>query len=430
MKKTQALVPQEHTTVAQSVDVTMSGLGYTKTQRRLLYEVIRNIQPLYKGVDVKKQGGEPLNYSSFVDKVFSIPIKDILSDGNRNYAEIKESLLDMIHKLVLVKDDGKDFYVVNFVDMLHIPEGSGVVRIRMTTSFYKMMANIASGISVYDIDIIKKFPSLYTMNMYEYITRWDDKPPRVIALEELRKMTGVNEVVKDDKTKKEVINRKFPNTGDFEKCVLQVAKEQMEDPQYACAYTFDYERVTKGRKIIAYKITVYKDSKLLTEGEKRYEYKKVHDTVNLELTQPVIQKLKDIGFDYAGIRSNIAMFNACEKKAFGNFLGILSTLHSTIREKQMKKELKTTPQAYVIGALRKMLQARGIEVKADGTVITGMKKQIVEAEPGNERTEKARVKPENSPEPEQRRTTIVKQELTPDLFGAMTDFYANKMVNR
>ena len=131
MNKTQALVPQEHMTVAQSVDVTMSGLGYTKTQRRLLYEVIRNIQPLYKGVDVKKQKGEPLNYSSFVDKVFSIPIKDILSDGNHNYNEFKDSLLDMIHKLVLVKDDGKDFYVVNFVDMLHIPEGSGVVRIRM-----------------------------------------------------------------------------------------------------------------------------------------------------------------------------------------------------------------------------------------------------------------------------------------------------------
>lgn len=394
----------------------MSGLPFTKTQRRLLYEVIRNVQPLYKGVDVKKQGDRPLNYSPFIEKIYTIPIKDILSEGNHNYNEFKESLVDMVHKMVLVKDDGRDFYTVSFVDFIHIPEGSGNIRIRMTTSFYQMMANIARGISVYDIDTIKKFPSLYTMNMYEYITRWDVKPPRYISLEELRTLTGVNEVVQNETTKKQDIKRKFQNAGDFEKSVLQVAKTQMDDPQYACAYKFDYERVKKGKRIVGYNITVYKDAELLTDQEKRYDYKKTHDAVVFELSQPVIQKLKDIGFDYAGMRSNMALLRACEK-VFPNFLALLSTLHGQVREKAMKKELEKTPQAYVIGSLKKMLEMRGIEVKPDGTIITGKKKISRE-----NRRDKTGV-------PNAGKDVGTLNE-TPDLFSSMLDIYADKLVNK
>lgn len=351
--------------LAQSYELTVAGYDFTKTQKRLLYEIVKNVQSLYKGIDVRerqKAKDTKLDFVNLLGQWYIIPIKAIIGENNNNYKNLKESLEDMTKKLIRVQDDGKTFSIVTFFDKIEFPEKEGIIRVRMTMSFYESMANISRGLTVYDYAIARSFPSIYAMRMYEFIVRWDNKPPRNVPLEALRNILGVNITVKKD-GKTEIV-RKYPNVNNFEENTLKVAKKQLDDPKYGSPYRFDYARFfdRKG-KMLGYTISVYKDSKLLSEREQRYEYSRNHDSLYLELARPVFDKLKYLGFEREEIYPHLPLLKA-SVKYLPDILATLAELGGQSRESNI-----TNPKGWIIFQLRRLLEERGIYVQPDGSVI-------------------------------------------------------------
>lgn len=166
------------------------------------------------------------------------------------------------------------------------------------------------------------------MRIYEILAKWRNKEVFEISLEELRRLT-------------DTIN-KYSDTNDFKKRVLDSAKQQLDESEIT-DLRFDYSERKTGKKIIGFKIRVYKT----------------------DMSHEVKQRANQVSLYWDFSKSVIDNFKKYDLILKGKNLELVKALVNVVGEQKMSLEMdmifekaKDTPnpQAYMIKSLKNYLQ--------------------------------------------------------------------------
>ena len=315
---------------------------------RLLLRLVELAQREIKGLDFK--GGTSLGkvvVGEWGDAEIVIPVKDILSgEDDKNYAKAKTAVRNLMGKFLEYEDD-KKYRATHILNDVDVDKISGKMIIRVNRNIWNAMLDFSKGFRKYELETAVKLHGKYALRIYKLISKQEE--PISYSIADLRKMWGLTD--------------KYKKVDDFVKNTIEASKRELDE---VSPYSFEYvltaaktSEVNKGRKGRPAITSVTFFPKRLTRNDSTDAVRKmVSPSVLLdrEVSQLLINKF---GFDWAGIKANISLFDIAQKE-----FDLLLFLDK-IAPLAMRAE---SPQGYVVSALRKHLK-EDYGVLIDGSMI-------------------------------------------------------------
>lgn len=354
--------------IGQSMELTFLGGDFSVSQRRILYEVLKACQYIYKGVNVSRDKFNLLDFSNMLGTEYVIPIRSIFP-GNYSQQDAKDCVTGVAGKIFTHLNREGGIVAENLFTRAEIMPKSGSLAVEMSSVFYKYLSNIQRGITFYDYNVVKNFSSKYAMKMFEIISRGDlfRDGQRRFKVTELRRLLGVDyfDTIKDEENKnKRVLKSKYKKPAEFEREVLNVAKEQFDDPKYKSPYTFSYTRDYDDHKNLYYVIQITCIEKYLTNSDQEYRRNKVVERTLQGIHEDVLRKLQTLDWSIADLMKNANLLkNASKFIPKDEMIEIISQIYCLGRERKVDD-----PVLYMVGGLRKQLEKRNVNLNIDGTI--------------------------------------------------------------
>jgi len=161
---------------------------------------------------------------------FVFPMKEIISLTDKD-VKVIENALDELMK-TRIKYERNDRLGNPFVGSFHFAESyeinitQRIVTICLTEKCYLTLMNFIYGYSLYDLHIIRKFKSVYSMRLYEIL--YGQRNDFFLNIDDIRQMF--------------MLEDKYKSPGDMKKFVIEKAKKEMDE---LSPRTFDYECIYK-----------------------------------------------------------------------------------------------------------------------------------------------------------------------------------------
>jgi len=241
-----------------------------------------------------------------------------LADGYKDYTEAKIELNP------------------NRIERPKILKYESSVVFRLHPSVYSALLDFSKGYRKYELRTAMMLKSTYSMRFYELLS--GQKDPITYKIEKLKSMFNVED--------------KYKLTADFIRKTIDVAKKELDQK---CPYSFNYKVNKVGVKI--HSVTLY-PVYIPTNRDDDLEDKELRKQVSLrwDFDKVLINYLKEnFKFTQQEIKNNFKLF----KEANQN-LDLLSFL-SEIKRKA--DNARISPQAFVVGALRKKLGVKDTKEK-------------------------------------------------------------------
>ena len=297
---------------------------------RLLLRLVEQAQKEVNGLDFK--GGASLGkvqIGDWGDANITIPVRDILSgEDDKNYTKAKAAVKNLMGKFLEYEDDQKyrATHILNDVDVDKI---SGKMIIQVNRNIWNAMLDFSKGYRVYEISTGLKLRGKYSLRIYKLISK--QSQPITYSIADLRAMWG--------------LTTKYKKVDDFIKNTIVAAKDELDK---VSPYSFDYKlnstkTAKKGRPAIT-SVTFFPIHNL--HNESTDAVRKMADP-SMMLDKLSYNMLRDkFGFDIAGIKANISLFDTAQKEFdLYEFLDLI----------KVKALRAVNPQGYVINAIRKHL---------------------------------------------------------------------------
>ena len=320
---------------------------------RLLLRLVELAQCEINGLDFK--GGTDLGkvmVGQWGHMEITIPVKDILSgEDDTNYTKAKQSVRQLMGKFLEYEDEEvyKATQILNEVDMDKV---AGKMVIQVNRNIWNAMLDFSKGFRKYELETATKLRGKYSLRIYKLVS--SQSQPITYLIEDLRKMWGLTD--------------KYKKVDDFVKNTIVAAKEELDR---VSPYSFDYvlnsaktAEVNKGRKgrPAITSVTFFPVHRLNNESTDAVR-KSVDPSMMIDKLVSDILRNK-LGFDWAGIKANISLFDIAQKE-FDLFAFL-----SQITPKALRA---VNPQGYVINAIKKHLsENHGIVI--EGGIILQDKK--------------------------------------------------------
>ena len=320
---------------------------------RLLLRLVELAQCEINGLDFK--GGTDLGkvmVGQWGHMEITIPVKDILSgEDDTNYTKAKQSVRQLMGKFLEYEDEEvyKATQILNEVDMDKV---AGKMVIQVNRNIWNAMLDFSKGFRKYELETATKLRGKYSLRIYKLVS--SQSQPITYLIEDLRKMWGLTD--------------KYKKVDDFVKNTIVAAKEELDR---VSPYSFDYvlnsaktAEVNKGRKgrPAITSVTFFPIHRLNNESTDAVR-KSVDPSMMIDRLVSDILRNK-LGFDWAGIKANISLFDIAQKE-FDLFAFL-----SQITPKALRA---VNPQGYVINAIKKHLsENHGIVI--EGGIILQDKK--------------------------------------------------------
>ena len=320
---------------------------------RLLLRLVELAQCEINGLDFK--GGTDLGkvmVGQWGHMEITIPVKDILSgEDDTNYTKAKQSVRQLMGKFLEYEDEEvyKATQILNEVDMDKV---AGKMVIQVNRNIWNAMLDFSKGFRKYELETATKLRGKYSLRIYKLVS--SQSQPITYLIEDLRKMWGLTD--------------KYKKVDDFVKNTIVAAKEELDR---VSPYSFDYvlnsaktAEVNKGRKgrPAITSVTFFPVHRLNNESTDAVR-KSVDPSMMIDKLVSDILRNK-LGFDWAGIKANISLFDIAQKE-FDLFAFL-----SQITPKALRA---VNPQGYVINAIKKHLsENHGIVI--EGSIILQDKK--------------------------------------------------------
>ena len=320
---------------------------------RLLLRLVELAQCEINGLDFK--GGTDLGkvmVGQWGHMEITIPVKDILSgEDDTNYTKAKQSVRQLMGKFLEYEDEEvyKATQILNEVDMDKV---AGKMVIQVNRNIWNAMLDFSKGFRKYELETATKLRGKYSLRIYKLVS--SQSQPITYLIEDLRKMWGLTD--------------KYKKVDDFVKNTIVAAKEELDR---VSPYSFDYvlnsaktAEVNKGRKgrPAITSVTFFPVHRLNNESTDAVR-KSVDPSMMIDKLVSDILRIK-LGFDWAGIKANISLFDIAQKE-FDLFAFL-----SQITPKALRA---VNPQGYVINAIKKHLsENHGIVI--EGGIILQDKK--------------------------------------------------------
>lgn len=338
----------------QSWVLTSSKYVFSKYEKLIYYKVIELLQAEREGKALnKKHTIQPLidGYTKF-----TLPVGDMLPDGDENYKEIKDALNRLKLKSVEYEDD-KVWMPMNFIELVKLyKEGrNSYVSFAVNELLYNAFLDFSKGYRAYELKIALSFTSEYAMRFYEMFSGQTGKDRfKTYSFNYLRERFQLMEKYKGKNGK-----------TNFARRVLDKAKEELDAKS---PFSFKYH--TKYGDDNFYFEVIYQEEFADKEIETYHLYK--NTSPGWDFTAEEIQLLKEKWkFDQNGLNGNRQLFRNAKAQGI-DLLHFLSTLKP--------ENAKTSPQGMFVNFIKNQLAKKTV-----GEI------SKVTAEP-------AKVEPEKTPE--------------------------------
>jgi hypothetical protein len=312
--------------IIQSYIVTTAKYDFNVYEKRIIYRLVEAFQSLVKGQ--KLEGRLKVEKDLFGDYLITMPTAGFLANENdNNYSEVKKALIALESKSFEYEDE-REWELIRIIQNPKILKYANDVTFRINPKVFDALLNFSKGYKKYELATAMSFQSVYSMRFYELFS--GQKKPITYTLDNLKIMFKVE--------------HKYKQNGDFIINTVDVAKKELDAKS---PYSFTYTKNLKGLKI--HSITffpVYNPENRDPLLEQKELKKKV--SLSWDLDRIVIGYLKEtFMFSDVEIKNNLDVLKVAQKE-----LDLMYEL-STLKVKAMSA--KKSPQAYVIGVLKRKL---------------------------------------------------------------------------
>jgi len=312
--------------IIQSYLMTTAKYDFSVYEKRILYKVIEMTQSALEGKELNVK--YKINGTLFGDKIYTIPIKELLlHDEDKNHNRIKEALKSLQKKTYEFQNENGSWASINLIANPRINDYQTETSFLIDRLMFDVFMDFTKGFKKFELKTAMEFESVYAMRFYELMS--GQKKPIEFKIETLKEMFS--------------LSNKYKLTSNFFRRVIDIAKTELD---LKSPYTFDYEPQKKGRafhSIIFY--PKYQPQFRDSELEKKDLQKQV--SLSWDLPKNVVDYLKhNFEFTSDGIKNNIELLKLAHNRL--DIISFLATLKGKVRESK-------NPQGYIIGALKKQL---------------------------------------------------------------------------
>lgn len=329
--------------VYQSMQLTKLRYAFTTCEKNIFLKVVDVCQRFLshsnlgvncdlKVEDFKEAGKVP---------IITFPIKDILENNNTNYSWVKERLSDLHEKKFgLPGNKDWDFREATLFQRVMADKGSGKIGVILSVDFWEAFNNLEC-YKVIDVNVAKKFKSIYAERMYELLV--GNKKDIIYDVKNLKLMFCLED--------------KYKNTGSFMTNAIKPAQKEMKElPE--CPFYFDYEIIYGARrKIEKLKfIVIDKAEQRDADAEKQYKMDFTSDT---RLTEIVIEKIDECfngKIDCTRTDVELKLKWAQRNLGVNELVDVIQSIKDTADELAAKGKITKSVEAFFIGSLEKYVE--------------------------------------------------------------------------
>ncbi len=302
---------------------------------RVRYRALQMLQPILNKY-LTKEGlllpeDVPLKERSVVIDLSTITTPN-------NYKRAKESGEELISFKYQYSDVRYKWRIINVFESVGqaAADNGRFVNVVFTNSFLHVLAQKGGWISFYDADIICSLNSVYSMRIYEMISRRDEGGPLIVPFETFKEYLGL--------THKDSYTGKY-GANNFDKKVMRVAMNELKNK---APYAFNFCRYKDDSGQWCYSLSVSH----IAKNEKTEEYhnalgKKVSVGIVMPQVKAILTAKEFYAFTNTEIQNNAALLLDFEKNSGRNLLQVLM-------DKYPEAITKENPKAWIIGTLKNL----------------------------------------------------------------------------
>lgn len=201
-------------------------------------------------------------------KFYAKDFKEILGlTGNSIYSDMHKIAKNIMKNIITIKE-GKRRITIAFFSSMESIEG-GLIEICFDAKLKPYLLQLKEKFTRYQLKNILQLQSSYSIRIYELLKQYENTKTktREFKIEEFKQMIGCE--------------KKYSRFNSFKQRVLDVAQKQLEEYTDIC---FDYEKITKGRKVIRLKFNIRLNTK---------NREKENELLNSEIGQEYIKQIKE-----------------------------------------------------------------------------------------------------------------------------------------
>lgn len=315
---------------------------------RLLLRLVEVAQSHMNGLDFKSgRSIGKVEVSEWGDAEITIPVKDLLfGDNDKNYERPKAAVMELMTKILQYEDDStyKAAHILNNVDLNKV---SGTMVITVNRQIWSAMLDFSKGFRKYDLYLAMKLKSRYSIRIYKLISKQAD--PITYSIDFLRKEWN--------------LENKYKKVDDFIKGTLGKAKEELDK---ISPYSFDYilntsHGDTKQRRQGRPKVTSVTIYPVHIVANETTDMLRNRIDPSMLISNEAYHLLRNkFGFDFAGIKANMIVFEIAEK-----YSDLTAFLYKIAPRALRAKNV----QGYIINSIKKHLQ-EGFGIAFVGNTMT------------------------------------------------------------
>jgi plasmid replication initiation protein len=177
---------------------------------------------------------------------YTFSIKNLLKDfdlTDTNYTQLKLATKGLIRPVVIKGEGGAEQQKAFFTDVNY--SDKGVIEFKIHPDLKPLILDLEKNYTKYYFSNIARLKSAYAIRFYELLKQYQYRGERVLSLQEIRMILKIGD-------------SKYKQYGHFKVKVIAVAQKELKEKT---DIYFEFEEIKEGRKIVAIKFLIFKNSK-------------------------------------------------------------------------------------------------------------------------------------------------------------------------
>jgi len=297
-------------TVVQSNTLINASYRLTTNEKRLIYMMIRGINPNDK--DFKP-------YSISIDE-----LSKILESNSKNLYKVIKSTADSLTDRKLKLETKEGWLIVNFVSSAEYKKDDGLVELSFDPKLKPYLLEVKERFTKFNIENVIPLRSAHSMRIYELLKQYHTIGQRTLQVDEVKRTLGIEE--------------KYSKYTDFRKRVIERARIDLKQKT---DLSFEYEEIKTGRSVTAIRFFISENAKARHKLDKIVTSKSVFGTLEENLYYQVYDDLKSFGF------TDKELIDYLEKKPIELLQDVIKTTNLKLENNKITKSAKAFAKALI-----------------------------------------------------------------------------------
>lgn len=332
--------PDEAKMILQSYVLTTAKYDFSVYEKRILYYCVKEAQKYLQGLKLDKNVSietimkEP-------DKEITMPISAILiGEDDKNHHQVKTALYSLLDKKI-VYEDHKVWTAFTMIQKPSISKTGETATFTVTPLLWQCILDFSKGFHPYELQAAMRFTSVYSMRFYEFVSNPQRGFEPEVGIDTIKGWFG--------------LENKYPDNTDFIKRVIKTAQKDLDK---SAPWSFDFEPIKEGRKYTKIKII---PRECPQNGDKELQARVAERRTNVSWDIPdreVRSYLKEVvGFSDTELKNNRDTWKNASIYLGDELRSIIQDKFIAGRALEKQELLHTTVKAYVVGSIKKIVEA-------------------------------------------------------------------------